>query len=47
MKLYQQGNFQAASHQAEQLLRQQPADASLLEIAGVLALQLGNTDLAV
>jgi tetratricopeptide (TPR) repeat protein len=47
MKLYQQGNFQAASHQAEQLLRQQPDDATLLEIAGVLALQLGNTELAV
>jgi tetratricopeptide (TPR) repeat protein len=47
MKLYQQGNFQAASHQAEQLLRRQPDDATLLEIAGVLALQLGNTELAV
>jgi len=46
-RFYQQGNFQAASHLAEQLLRQQPNDATLVEAAAVSALQLGHVEHAV
>ncbi|MEN8107063.1 MAG: tetratricopeptide repeat protein [Pseudomonadota bacterium] len=47
LMLYQQGNMQAAAHLAKQLLQRQPDDTSLLEIAGVVALQLGDVEQAV
>jgi len=45
--LYQQGNLQAASHLAEQLLHNHPDDATLLEITAVIAMQSGNPALAI
>ncbi len=44
--LYQQGNLQAATHLAEQQLRQHPNDATLIEITAVIAMQMGNPELA-
>ncbi len=44
--LYQQGNLQAATHLAEQQLRQHPQDATLIEITAVIAMQMGNPELA-
>ena len=45
--LYQQGNLQAAGQLAEQLLRGHPEDATLLEIAAVIAMQQGRPQLAI
>ena len=45
--LYQQGNLQAATHLAEQQLRQHPNDTTLIEITAVIAMQMGNPELAV
>ena len=47
LQYYQQGNLQAAGQLAEQLLKSRPDDASLTEISAAIALQSGNTDLAV
>jgi tetratricopeptide (TPR) repeat protein len=47
ISLYQQGKLQAAGHFAEQLLRNNPDDATLLEISAVIAMQLGNPELAI
>jgi tetratricopeptide (TPR) repeat protein len=43
ISLYQQGKLQAARHLAQQLLRSQPRDTTLIEISAVIALQLGET----
>jgi tetratricopeptide (TPR) repeat protein len=45
--LYRQGNLQAAGHLAEQLLRGNPGDPTLIEITAVIAMQLGNPELAI
>ena len=45
--LYQQSNLQAAGHLAEQLLRNHPDDATLIEITAVIAMQRGNPELAI
>jgi Tfp pilus assembly protein PilF len=45
--LYQQGNLQAASRLAEDLLLAIPNDATLLEITAVIALHTGNPGLAI
>jgi len=45
--LYQQGNLQAAGHLAEQLLHSHPDDATLIEITAVIAMQMGNPELAI
>jgi tetratricopeptide (TPR) repeat protein len=47
IRLYQQGNFQAAGQRAEQLLQHQPNDVTALEISAASALQLGNPGRAV
>jgi tetratricopeptide (TPR) repeat protein len=47
ISLYQQGNLQAAGHIAEQLLRDSPDDAGLIEITAVIAMQRGNPALAI
>jgi tetratricopeptide (TPR) repeat protein len=47
IRLYQQGNLQAAGQLAEQLLNTSPDDAGLLEITAAVALQSGNILLAV
>ncbi|MBT8121620.1 MAG: tetratricopeptide repeat protein, partial [Gammaproteobacteria bacterium] len=46
IRLYQQGNLQAAGQLAEQLLRAHPDDASLAELTAAVALQTGNAELA-
>ena len=47
VELYQQGKLPAAERLAVQLLRKQPDDASLVEIAAAVALQTGNLEQAV
>jgi Tfp pilus assembly protein PilF len=47
ISLYQQGNLQAASRLAEDLLLATPDDATLLEITAVIALHTGNPGLAI
>lgn len=43
---YQQGNLQAAAHLADLLLRKEPDNPDLLEIAAAVAAESGNAELA-
>lgn len=47
LRLYQQGNLQAAAAISDELLHARPNDPGLLELSAVIALQSGRTGLAV
>ena len=47
IKLYQQGNLQAAGHLAKQQLARHPDDVGLIEMNAVITLQTGDTEQAV
>ena len=47
ISLYQQGNLQAAAQLAEQQLLGSPNDATLIEISAVIAMQRGDSKLAI